>query len=423
MNANNTWVPLTELRRCQEIKVKEMIKQGSVLGAVISAITIDSLTRIIDKYGKSWDIGGSKMNPLIFQDDICAANRTEDIQKTVKIIETFQHLKRLQFHKDKTKKSILMGKNDEPIYINGKEIMRAQNHMYLGKIIAEKGKHKEDIKERLKKAIAVSTQSIKLVQEKRLNNKRIEVGIKLLQTVVIPTFISGAETWPQLTKEETSDMNNVQTSYLAQLLEVPRTTPKCGLIKETGLMKISHVVNLRKIEFYIDMYNREENRLEVQMRIHQENKNMTYEKEIEELKKIYNIKENLKNVEAKEGKKKVRKYIMKKNDEVKNGTKTKDLDICNKNYMNKLNFKEAKMIFLLKTNMLETKGTFKGKYPKNLKCEVCEKKEETTQHLFECEGYTEIRRNIVVKNTPMETLKENSMSAIARVLERIKEKS
>merc|ERR1712055_954712 len=93
------------------------------------------------------------------------------------------------------------------------------------------------------------------------------------------------------------------------------------------------------------------------------------------------------------------------------------MGICNKNYMNKLNFKEAKMIFLL-----ETKGNFKGKYPKNLKCEVCEKKEETTQHLFECEGYTEIRRNIVVKNTPMETLKENSMSALAGILERKKEK-
>ena len=45
------------------------------------------------------------------------------------------------------------------------------------------------------------------------------------------------------------------------------------------------MANLRKIEFNIDIYNREENRLEVQMRIHQEKKNMMYEKEIEELKK------------------------------------------------------------------------------------------------------------------------------------------
>ena len=42
--------------------------------------------------------------------------------------------------------------------------------------------------------------------------------------------------------------------------------------------------------------------------------------------------------------------------------------------------------------------------------------------MFECKGYTEIRRNIAVKNMPMETLKENSMSALAGVLERIKEK-
>ena len=72
--------------------------------------------------------------------------------------------------------------------------------------------------------------------------------------------------------------------------------------------------------------------------------------------------------------------------------------------------------------MLETKRKFKAKYPNNLKCEVCEKTQETTQHMFECEGYTEIRRNIVVKNMPMETLKENSMSALAGVLEIIREK-
>ena len=33
------------------------------------------------------------------------------MKETVKIVETFQNIKRLQFHKDKTKKSILRGKN------------------------------------------------------------------------------------------------------------------------------------------------------------------------------------------------------------------------------------------------------------------------------------------------------------------------
>merc|ERR1712106_845918 len=115
-----------------------------------------------------------------------------------KIIETFQNLKRLQFHKDKTKKSILRGKRDEPVYVNGSEIERVSSHMYLGKIIEEKGKHNGDIKERLNKAKIASSISENIIIEKGLNNKRI-VGVKLLQTVIVPTLISGSETWPQTT--------------------------------------------------------------------------------------------------------------------------------------------------------------------------------------------------------------------------------
>ena len=119
------------------------------------------------------------------------------------------------------------------------------------------------------------------------------------------------------------------------------------------------------------------------MRIHQERKAMSYEKEIEELRKFYNIRENLKRVEVKEGKKMIKKYVIKKNkeeirDEMKKGKKTKDLNECNKEYMSKLNFNEARMIFLLKANMIETKANFKGQYLNNIKCEICGE-EETPQ--------------------------------------------
>ena len=129
-----------------------MIKQGSVLGSVISAITIDSLTRILDLNENIWEIEGTKINPLLFQDDIIAINRTKDIQKTVNTIETFQHLKRLEFHEGKTKKSILNGKKDEKVEINGYEIKRTPEHTYLGKIVEEGLKEKREIQERIIKA-------------------------------------------------------------------------------------------------------------------------------------------------------------------------------------------------------------------------------------------------------------------------------
>ena len=81
LNSNNILTPITELGECEPIKVQEMIKQGSVLGSVISAITIDSITRMLNRCESIWEIGGTRINPLLFQDDIIAINKTKDIQK------------------------------------------------------------------------------------------------------------------------------------------------------------------------------------------------------------------------------------------------------------------------------------------------------------------------------------------------------
>ena len=157
------------------IKVQEKIKQGSVLGSVVSAITIDSLTRMLDKCDSIWKIGETRINPLLFQDDIIAINRTKNIQKTVNVIETFQHLKRLEFHESKTKKSIFNGKKEEKIETNGKEIKRATEHTYLGKVIEEGMKNKKEIQERIRMAIIQNDECMFIINNKYLSRKRIEM--------------------------------------------------------------------------------------------------------------------------------------------------------------------------------------------------------------------------------------------------------
>merc|ERR1739842_52095 len=78
----------------------------------------------------------------------------------------------------------------------------------------------------------------------------------------------------------------------------------------------------------------------------------------------------------------------------------------------KLNIKEARIIFLLKTNMIEAKANYRFQYQENQICDICEKQEETK----------EIRRNIRIKSTPMETIKENNMNSLANVISKILEK-
>ena len=62
------------------------------------------------------------------------------------------------------------------------------------------------------------------------------------------------------------------------------------------LIKIEHIANQRKLEYYIELHNREEECLEVKIRKYQEDERMTYEIEIEELIKFYNIEENIKEI-------------------------------------------------------------------------------------------------------------------------------
>ena len=178
------------------MKVKEIIKQGSVLGSVISALTIDSLTRILDKCEHNWEIEGTKVKPLLFQDDIIAINNTKDIQKTVNIIETFQHLKRLEFHEDKTKKSIFNGKTEVKIQVNGCEIKRTPEHKYLGKIVEEELKDKKEIQDRIKMAKIMSNECMSIINNNFYKSrKRIEMGKELLQKMIIPTLTFGSEKW------------------------------------------------------------------------------------------------------------------------------------------------------------------------------------------------------------------------------------
>ena len=176
-------------------------------------------------------------------------------------------------------------------------------------------------------AIIQSNECMSIINNQYLSRKRIEMGKRLLQSMIIPTLTFGAETWGKLTEKEKDGINSVQTDYLIKLLNVPRTTPKCALIGALNLTKIGHIANTRKLQYYVDLQNREEWKLEVKMQKIQQNKNMSYDREIKELKEKYNINISLKGENHWKIKNYIRDKIKKINDleieeEIKSGKKT-----------------------------------------------------------------------------------------------------
>lgn len=132
-----------------------------------------------------------------------------------------------------------------------------------------------------------------------MNKCRMKIGLKLFETYVVPTVLFGAESWVKLKEKEMKALNNIQTQFLTKVMKIPRTTPKCALLHATSQIKMEHRINRRKLEYYIELNNREEERNEVKMKQHCEETGKLYATEINELKNKYNITEHIEDLQRK----------------------------------------------------------------------------------------------------------------------------
>merc|ERR1712240_725378 len=186
-------------------------------------------------------------------------------------------------------------------------------------------------------------------------------------------------------------------------------------------MEIEHIANTRKLQYYIDFQNRDENKLEVQMKKLQQSKNMSYEREINELKEKYKIEIRLKGENPTKTKNYIKNEIKKINDQeikekVKEGKQTKIMYEYNNKYIENLHYEEARAIFMIITRMIDVKANFKNKY-RNIECEIC-KVEENTEHLFKCQKYLDLNEKIR-GGTLQEILKINKEDDIAKIIKEI----
>ena len=195
----------------------------------------------------------------------------------------------------------------------------------------------------------------------------------------------------------------------------------CALIGCLNLTKIEHIANIRKLHYYVDLENREEDKLEVKMQKLQQNRNMSYEKEVKELLKEYNIEICLTGENTKKIKAHIEDKILKQNDkeikeEISNGKKTQMMHLYNKEYIEKLHFEEARAIFMMITRMIDVKANYKNKH-KSLECNTC-RTEDNTLHLFKCTRYQDLNRKIKGE-TIQEILRKNHENEIAVVVKEI----
>jgi len=124
-------------------ELEELVRQGSVLGAVISANSLETVVRDAQNGMAGSRLGNMSLYPLCFVDDIAAvSNSLMDARRNQVAIEVFQDRNRLQLHPEKSQYLVNRGnrkRRDEELKLNGMNMKKANEYKYLGEYINENG--------------------------------------------------------------------------------------------------------------------------------------------------------------------------------------------------------------------------------------------------------------------------------------------
>jgi len=178
------------------------VRQGSVLGAVISANSLETVVRDAQNGMAGSTLGNMCLYPLCFVDDIAAvSNSLMDARRNQAAIEVFQDRKRLQLHPEKSQYLVNRGnrkRRDEELKLNGMNMKKANEYKYLGEHINEKGTEMTTVQKRISEAAGVCNEILAVVSSNKLQNRRIPIGIRLATACLDSKLLYNAETWTKL---------------------------------------------------------------------------------------------------------------------------------------------------------------------------------------------------------------------------------
>ena len=398
----------------------ELIGQGTVGGALVSAGNLDmSMNKAFSGSMDEVVYGSVHLNPLIFQDDI--ARGVQDVQSAqagnIRISNVMKR-KQLEMHPDKTG-FILFGKSPSrkviekelkvnPIKFDGFLTHEKTQDKYLGDILHKDGLGESvaaTVRERTGKTKAAAKEIVAIIEDFRMQKVGgLVAAFDLWEGAVVPSLLNNAETWVEMSEKTLKDLEELQLMFLRMILKVPQSTPKVALTAETGTLSMEWRIATRKLQFINSVKEMEDTSLAKQIFTEQVKygwPGLAQEAiDICETLGLPNIVHQ--EIPQRKWKKIVKDACITHYDEeikhkMKSLSKTeeiKDQDFQRKKYLETDTVEDARLLFRIRTKMVECKGNFQndpGYKRDKWQCDSCNLEVETQSHVMSCPAYQDIR--------------------------------
>ena len=222
----------------------------------------------------------------------------------------------------------------------------------------------------------------------------------LWNLAVVPSLINNCSTWIGITTNIVDKLETLQENYIRMMLEVPVSTPKMALRAETGLLSMKHRIWYEKVNLVTAIKGMKEG---LAKEVYEEQVLHGWPGLAQEVGVICNtigipnansniiskknLSDALRNHDRQEILEKFGKY--KKLDKILGDDPTKPKD-----YMMDKSLADSRMIFRIRTEMVDMKDNMRNKYKgTSTNCEACDTSSTESQlHVMACPGYAELAR-------------------------------
>ena len=252
MNKNTKISVQTPVGLTDECDTGEGVGQGTLEGAIVSAVNLDSgVNDFFHDSEYEVNYGGVDLQPLLFQDDVARLSADlAAVQMGNNKMETLAETKLLNYNLEKscfivignkkTRKEVEEQIQQSPIYLCGDKMKQEDKAKYLGDWLSSFGLADSVSATVMKrKGLAVhSIHEIRAVVDdcRSLVCGGLEAGLDIWEMAVLPMLLYNSSCWMEISPQTIQDLEGIQRQFYRCLFAVGSGCPIPCLYWETGGM-------------------------------------------------------------------------------------------------------------------------------------------------------------------------------------------
>ena len=203
--------------------------------------------------------------------------------------------------------------------------MKCESYKYLGDIIANNGKNKENIADRKRKTLATTISINTIAGSEVLNNIETPVLLDLHEKITIPSLLNNAEAW-ELTLTDLRELERIEINSIKSLFNLPIHTPTPAIIFTVGTLYTDIRIHKKQLIYLHRILNRDHSHWTVNMLQTLADLNLGWYKGIKHTLSTYGLDDTFDNI------KRIPKQIWKRNvqEATEQRNRQKLIDNCHK---------------------------------------------------------------------------------------------